>query len=132
MKKKLLINCVMLLFAFQCFSQSAEKTAYLKKSRNQQITAWVLLGGGIGVSVIGLTQINVAGSDNGSVNNTPGTVLLATGLAASLTSIPLFIASQKNKKRAVSVSFKHEKMQQLINSGYVTKHVPSLNLSIGL
>lgn len=91
-----------------------------------------MLGGGVGLSVLGLTQINVAGSNSGTINNTTVTAILATGLVASLTSIPFFVASQKNKKRGMSLSIKTEKMQQLIHSGYVNKLVPSLNFLIGL
>lgn len=134
-------NILVLLFAHVtviCLSQTVDNTTpsieknYLQKSKNQKIAAWILLGGGIGVSVIGLTQINVAGSDNGSVNNTPGTVLLATGLAASLTSIPFFISSQKNKKRALALSIKTEKMLQLTKNNYAYMPVSSLTLKIKL
>ncbi len=132
---------LVLLFAHTtavCFSQSVDNNnpafnnKYLQKSKNQKLAAWVLLGGGIGVSVIGLTQINVAGSDNVSVNNTPGTVLLATGLAASLTSIPLFIASQKNKKKALALSIKTENMQLLSKNNFTGITVTSLTLNIKL
>ncbi len=132
MKKKFFINAIMLLFATPCFSQNIDKTGYLQKSKNQKTAAWILLGGGVGISVLGLTQINVAGSNSGTVNNTTGTAILATGVVASLTSIPFFVASQKNKKKALSLSFKTEKMQQLIHAGYVNKYVPSLNFTIGL
>lgn len=75
------------------------KTDYLKKSKNQKTAAWILAGAGAGTLILGLTRINVAGSNSGTVNNTTGYVLLATGFAAGISSIPLFAASKRNKKK---------------------------------
>jgi len=117
-----------------CLSQTAintlpvTKTGYLQKSKNQKIAAWALLGGGTVVSVIGLTQVNVAGSDNAPVNNTPGLILLASGLTASLTSIPFFISSQKNK--AMSLQLETQSFLRLKSSGLNTALYPAVSLKV--
>ncbi|MBN8698536.1 MAG: hypothetical protein J0L54_02920 [Chitinophagales bacterium] len=117
-----------------CLSQTAintrpvTKTGYLQKSKNQKIAAWALLGGGAVVSVIGLTQVNVAGSDNAPVNNTPGLILLVSGLTASLTSIPFFISSQKNK--AMSLQLETQSFLRLKSSGLNTALYPAVSLKV--
>lgn len=110
-----------------CSAQS--KAGYLQKSKRQKTAAWICLAGGTGLSVIGLSQINVAGSDNGTVNNTPGTVLFATGAAAAITSIPLFIAASNNKKKATTVAFNNIKVYNLNSGGIVSSNqVPAVSL----
>ena len=54
------------------------------------------------------------------------------GLVIVATSIPLFIASSKNKKKAMSMSFKNESAPRLVKSNLVYLSVPSLNLKISL
>lgn len=108
--KTTFIIVALLFHGLECFCQktNSQQTLtqedYLKKSKRQKTTAWILLGGGVATSIIGLSQINLAGSDNGEVNNTPGTILFFTGLAATITSIHFFSASKKNRKKAASVS----------------------------
>ncbi len=108
------------------------KTEYMKKSKKQKTTAWILLGGGTTVGFIGLTQLNLAGSDNGEVNNTPGTVMFIVGGVAALTSISFFSASKKNKRKAISMSFKNQMIPQLQTNGIVYRAIPSFNAIIGL
>lgn len=127
--KKIVLFFLAVLYTYACFSQA--KTDYLQKSKKQKTAAWICLGGGIGMSVIGLSKINVAGSDNGNVNNTPGTILFATGAAAAITSIPLFIAASNNKKKAITVAFNYLKLYKLTAGGIVNnKQLPGLSLQI--
>ena len=74
--------------------------------REQKTLGWILLGGGIGTSLVGLSQLNFAGSRDGPVNNTPGAILFFTGLAATITSFPVFASAKRNRKRALSVCLK--------------------------
>lgn len=70
MKKTLLLAGVILIAVCNCFSQSAEKNTLLQKSKNQKTAAWILAGAGAGTLILGLTKINVAGSDTKTVINT--------------------------------------------------------------
>ena len=93
--KKIIAFVILLTIAkMNCFSQQSDslklisKTDYLRKGKIQKTAAWVLLGGGIVMAVIGVSEFEP---------------LLATaGVLAAAGSIPFFIASGKNKKKARS------------------------------
>ena len=55
-----------------------------------------------------------------------------TGVLSMLGSIHFSIASGKNNRRAMSVSFKNETAPQIQKNSFVYKYVPSLNLKISL
>jgi hypothetical protein len=83
------------------YSQQADslkiltKEDYLKKSKQQKTAAWVLLGAaGLGIAVAAPGDVDFS---------TLGTIVIAAGLA-TVSSIVLFIASSKNKKKANSFS----------------------------
>ena len=107
------------------------KQDYLKKSKKQKTIAWTMLAGGMTIGFIGLTQINLAGSD-GDINNTPGTIMFFTGVASSLASIPFFIASSKNKKKAMSVSLKNELIPRIHEKRSFDYSIPSISISMTL
>ena len=78
------------------------KTDYLIKSKNQKTAAWVLLGGGtalIGVGFLIGDSKNATFDDAGT-----GVVLGGIGFLSAVGSIPLFIASGKNKKKAMKAT----------------------------
>jgi len=112
-------------------SPALTKTDYLKKSKKQKTIAWTMLAGGMTIGFIGLTQINLAGSD-GDINNTPGTIMFFTGVASSLASIPFFIASSKNKKKAMSVSLKNELISRIHEKRSFDYSIPSISISMTL
>lgn len=117
--KQLLILLLVLNFIFPSFAQNTEPsskssaTDYLLKSNKQKKAGWLLLGGGAGLTGIGLivgvsTVWNdiLEGDTRGS--NAAGIIML-TGLAGMAGSIPLFIAAGKNRRKAAAeVSFKME------------------------
>ena len=82
-------------------SQTLGKEDYLKKSKHQKTAAWILLGTGILSSALGSVQVN---PDYGESENSNSKVFLIAGLAAIGASIPLFISSSKNRKKANSIS----------------------------
>ena len=61
-----------------------------------------------------------------------GAVLFLVGGVASLTSIPFFIASGSNKRKALSVSFKNELVPQLKKNTLVRLPIPSIKLVVKL
>lgn len=75
---------------------------YLTKSRQQQTAAWILLGAGA-------TMIAVAARGNISFDVLP--VLVVGGVGGIGGSIPLFIASGRNKRKARQVGA-HLHLQQ--------------------
>ena len=141
--KKIITCTVMLAFSATSFcqqnvqKQSLAKTDYLQKSKKQKTAAWVLLGGG---ATLVLTGIIIPKGDlvyeaflfsSYENDGVKGTFELI-GLVSMITSIPFFIASKKNNKRAMSFSFKNEPATQLVKSNLVCRSVPSLNLKFSL
>jgi hypothetical protein len=88
----------------------------LQKSKNQKTAAWILLGGGLAMAVTGTIVYNHAYNKAAEedpigtlfsmgTNVNPTDAVVATGGAlAAVGSIPLFIASGKNKKKARALS----------------------------
>lgn len=131
---------IILLFIFNqatiiCFSQAAGNASpaieknYLKKSKNQKTAAWIALGGGVGVSILGLNQINVAGSDK-PINNTPWTVLFVTGAVSAFSSIHLFAVSKKNYKKAMTIAINTKQLHHFNKSNVHVVNYPALAIKI--
>ena len=145
--KKIFFFAMLLIIATTTFSQQTKpsptitKQDYLKKSKSQKTAAWWLLGGGAALTVTGIaidagSAANALGTvyTTGEVSNTfaAGAVLAVIGGVAMIGSIPLFIASGRSKRKAMSISFKNELAPQLQGSSFVYRTVPSLSLKINL
>lgn len=133
--KKIIVFALLLMVSVVSFSQPTTetpmvKTDYLQKSKNQKTTAWVLLGGGAGFILVGVLIGNGKEASFDDVGT--GVVLGGIGALSMLGSIPLFIASGKNKRKAMSMSFKNEMIPQLQNGSFVNRSIPSLSLKISL
>ena len=87
----------------------------LKKSKKQKITAWILLGAGAGASLAGYiiakNSINYSNPEDlfglFSHREQTGVILFLAGVAPIVASVPFFIASVRNKKKA-NLVFKNE------------------------
>lgn len=118
------------------------KDDYLKKSKNQSTAAWILVGGGAAMvsvgTIIGITDgAKALGSIFSGETEEPsnaGPILFYTGAAAMLGSIPLFIASSRNKRKANSMSafFKMENRPLLQRSSFTKASYPALTFKIKL
>lgn len=145
--KKLTTCLLLLLIVSTSFGQqinpkpSLTKQDYMRKGKHQQIAALSLLGGGIVLGSIG--SVTTAKEtlphivfpvpvpiDEQKVNN--GVGLMTVGLVAALTSIPFFIASSKNKKKAMSMSFNNQSLPLMHGNNVVYHAIPSLKLKISL
>ena len=131
-----LFTCTMLLlmttssFCQQTdFSQSLTQQNYLQKSKKQKTAAWVLLGGGAAVAV-GAAILDVNSDWNKS--ETPYLVAISIGCASMLSSIPLFIASKRNKRKAMNASTYFEIRQNPVptNTGLTLHSTPTLSLKL--
>lgn len=117
--------------------QNDEKIDLFQKSRRQKTGAWVMMGVGIAGVVTGVIVqathdaedvTNQIFGEESSSNNT-GTFIAVAGGAFALGSIPLFIASSRNRTRAnLSIS--------LQKTGYgpvparISKNIPGLTMNI--
>ena len=152
--KKIILYTLLLAFPVAVFCQSipndmpAIKTDYLKKSNNQKTAAWLLLSGGFALTVTSaLIAAPKVTEDYGNAlvgifsaepvpqsNYTAENILLATGTASMLASIPFFIASKKNKRKAMDISanIKMENSRMLQYRSFVETSYPAIALKINL
>lgn len=122
---------MLLIFAATSFCQQTNSLQtlthedYLKKSKHQKTAAWILLG-------TGAAMFAIAAPGNVSFG-TLGT-LVVVGAISTLSSIPLFIASGRNKRKALNAStyFKFEKVPSIQQSGITLHSYPTISLKIKL
>ena len=103
-------------------------TDYLQKSKRQKTAAFIMLGGGMAVLLTGV----IIEATNWDSN--VGNVLAAVGALSEVGSIALFIASAKNKKKAMnaSVFLKLENVMIIKRSLYTRKTYPAVSITINL
>jgi hypothetical protein len=107
-------------------SQPYDPNFLFQKAKKQKTAAWILLGGGTGMAVAGLAIMVKDGSEEASAalvtvftlglvtpeepkSSAAGPILAIAGTGAMLGSIPLFMASAKNKRKA-SLMLKDESL----------------------
>lgn len=136
MTKAVLILAFLMGFSAQTFGQEMTKENYLEKSRRQKTTGWILLGGGVAMAVAGGVLFNenfkIFGSEAENDNAGIGGAMFVVGGLAALGSIPVFIISGSNAKKAAQMSFKNQPLNNQRYLGNIPKSIPSLNISIPL
>lgn len=146
--KKLLVIYLFLIISISSFSQQTNSQQdisqefYLKKSKTQKTTAWILLGGGAILTSAGLViGFNEALVQFGGIFTTEeektsnaGEVLFYTGLVSMAGSIPFLIASSKNKKKAgsISTSIKMESRTNIQQQTFVRSSYPAVSVKFSL
>ena len=128
--KKLVSLSLLLIISVMAFGQQdpiyvpgTTKQDYLKKSKNQKTAAWVLLGIGSLSVLVGSIEVN---PNYGESANRP--FLVIGGLVVAGASIPNFIASARNKKKAMTLSFNNYRVPQMRKNNFVSSTIPSLSL----
>ena len=127
--KKLIICTMLLVMSAMSFSQQTDPSQpltredYLKKSKGQKTAAFILLGTGVAMFAIAAP---------GNVSFDALGALVGIGAVATLSSIPLFIASGRNKRKAMSAiaSFKIETGPDIQNTSIMSRSYPTLSLKI--
>ena len=108
------------------------KTDYQAKTKSQKTAAWILLGGG---TVLIDTAFLVGDGKNSSFDDAAtGAVLGGIGFLSTIGSIPLFIASGKNKKKAMkaNTSIKMETAPSFQKQSFNQTSYPAFSLSLTL
>jgi len=113
---------------------------YLTKSKHQKTTARLLAGSGAMLTAAGmiigfgdaLSTIATLFSTEAASSSNTGEVRFYTGLVTMAGSVPLFIASSRNKKRAMSLGFKTIPVPGLYKNNLVGISLPSLSVKMGL
>lgn len=117
--------------------ENRSATDYLIKSNKQKRAGWILLGGGAGLTGIGLivgvsTVWNDILEGNTKGSNAAG-IIMATGLASMAGSIPLFIAAGKNRRKAAAaVSFKMENSTIIDQWAISARQYPAIAIRLSL
>jgi hypothetical protein len=99
---RLILTCLHLLLASIISFSQATREELLTKSNNQKTAARVMLAGGIVLIGVGYLVGNGENADFDQAAT--GGIMAVTGIVSGLGSIPLFIASKRNKKKSMSVS----------------------------
>jgi hypothetical protein len=109
------------------------KEDYWQKSKNQNTAGWIMLSGGLALSVIGTIGLNATFNlwEESSAADAYS-IMILTGTGLSLGSIPLFIASHRNHKKAANLSFKSQHIFIPQQNSVVFKSQPALSLVIQL
>ena len=140
--KELLLVFVSVLIYSESFSQqtnpgpSLSKQDYLTKSKKQKTAAWGLLGFGaamlVGGTIIASSEAEDRWDEGGGEGLEAAAVVAAIGVAAMAGSIPFFIASGKNKRKAAAFSFNNLRIPHIKNGSMVYRPMPAVSLKIYL
>jgi len=105
------------------------KTYYFKKSKSKETIAWILLGAGAAATTVAIIKANQDPFNN---SDAPG-ILFVGGLACMLGSIPLFISSSHNMKKAfqLTAELKIQENSKLIQM-YVGNYHPAVSFKLNL
>lgn len=132
--KKITLCLILLIFGFQSFSQTPPEGSaeyYRQKSKNQKKTAWILLGAGTVMAVGGGIGFNRSWNlpEHYTETDIFGFIMLA-GIVSDLVSIPVFISSGRNARRASRVSVSTQLIDfPRVNNSYVEPH-PAISIKI--
>jgi len=106
------------------FKKPETREQYLSRSKAQRTAAWIFLGAGI----VGIAAVAPGNSSFG----TTGTVVVLSGLSM-LTSLPLFIAARRNKKRGLAMPISLHIQNNPAQFARLTQlNSPALSLKISL
>lgn len=129
--KRITVFALLLMLSTTSFSQETQPSTpltradYLKKSKTQKTIGFIFLGAGA------LTFISVSGGNTDFGTLGPVVVL---GAVLTLSSIPLFIASGRNKRKAknASLGFKFEENQMMQQTAANFHSLPALSFKLNL
>ena len=99
-----------------------------QKSKKKRAIAYILLGGGLVSGLAGVSK-NMNQDDN---IDGGGEAAMTIGAIAVVASIPFFVMSSGNKKKAMNLSFSNEKTPQLYKQSLVSPPLRSLTLTFRL
>ncbi len=128
--KRYFTTTLLLLFAISVFSQEVKnKEYYQAKSKRQKTGAKVMLIGG--AALIGAGFL-IGDRKESSFDDATGAIIGGIGFGLMIGSIPVFIASGKNKRKAASLSFNNIPIPQIKNSSMVYQRMPAVSIKIEL
>lgn len=131
---------MILLIVLLCFSfgklyaqDSNNKTLiedYIKQSEKQKKTGLIMLGAGVGATVLGTVMFGVAWSGGSEVAGLTGIVLFTAGAISTLASIPIIISSASKARKAATLSIQSRVLPGIHRDDLSSLIFPALNLTI--
>jgi hypothetical protein len=125
----LLISCI--LTCSIVFSQEKTKQFYLEKAKRQNTTGWILLAAGTTAIITGII-IEAPHRGTGDSQSFAGGMLEVGGIICTLASIPFFISSSKNKKRAAALAISNRPLVYPDQKSFVLRSQPTISLTVPL
>jgi hypothetical protein len=108
------------------------KDYYLQRSKNQNTSGWVLLSTGVVLTVIGIVGFSNSDFLESNSNSDFYGLLMLGGTVTSLVSIPLFINSGYNARKAATLSVNNSSFIFQNQGSLAISLQPSLSLKIKL
>jgi hypothetical protein len=132
--------CITKTYCQNAKTPGLSKDYYLQKSKKQKTAAWILLGGGVGLTMAGVLINATQNTENfigvfvgeTQTHETKGLWLCAVGGAATIASIPFFISAHKNRKTAASVALGSQNIYLPLQNNVVIKKLPTVTLKLNL
>ncbi|MGG9971911.1 hypothetical protein ACQ33O_08980 [Ferruginibacter sp. SUN002] len=131
------IAIILLSFFFFCSlvvaqTEGSTKEEYLKKSKNHKTAAWILLGTGAATIITGAI-IDANKRENSTYEQDfTGGIIIASGIACTLISVPYFISAGNKKKKAATFALQNNRVVAPFNNAFCYRTQPTLSLSISL
>ena len=134
--KAFFISLLALAIQLQALSQNDSlQKKYLQKSKSQRSGARALLFGGLSLVIIGTIVYKPSKSSTGIIYGQEpsytGAYIMGVGFVSMAGSIPLFIASARNKRKA-SLSVSNSFVPRLQTNGITYTRLPSLEFCLQL
>jgi hypothetical protein len=105
---------------------------YIKQSENQKKTGLIMLGAGLGATLIGTVMFGSAWSTGSEVVGVSGAILVTAGVISTLVSIPIIISSASKARKAGQLSLDLNTARVLTPGGNSPSIYPGLKLSVPL
>jgi|SRR5579872_430120 len=136
--KKLIILLMLMGLGTSAFCEAfgdsiPSRDYYLNRSKNQKDVGWVFLGGGTAMAVIGIivfSQGNILSADDSKTD--VGGFLVLGGIVTDLASIPFFISSGKNARKAATISLIKQDLFFPHHDGFGVRALAGISLKIAL
>lgn len=108
--------------------KSDDYSNFMKKRKNNVVAGWILLGGGVAMSLAGAaTNLKYNLFDTNETDDNKGLWMVYVGVGSILGSIPCFVAASTNKNKALTI--KNQPTATLQPMKF--RALPSLTLEIG-
>lgn len=103
---------------------------YLKQSEKHKKTGLIMLGSGIGATIVGTAMFGAAWGGASEFVGVTGATLMLAGTISTLVSIPVIVSSASKGKKAGRLSLGASNISLAHPTGIASQSYPSLNFSL--